>query len=366
MRKNGKGCVDIGSRSFRTQSSALEHHKSVLHRYQDGQRVSDQGDHADLVALVERYDPVLDAVGEPTKGDGQIAHFKRRLNTGTGWSSSGFWVVRQDGTATDFSYIDAVKGKPKGRSQDFYGACRQAVALDLIQAKKQAFAQYGDDQGRVECELTGVMVSIDNTHLDHAWPNFSHLVSGFRAARGWSRDIPDGVVSAPADGQMTANFVDSAVADAFRTYQHDQAMLRILSRTANLQTANQARRPRVARLRPSSGRPGSRAMRRHPCFQESPESGLLRRALGLGPAPRPISRSFFSAPSIVVTTDSGSAFVGLTNRPKRATTCSCWVSDSSEPIWPISWCRFMAISSMDWVKAPDGSLFYRYTGETRL
>ncbi|MGC9225440.1 MAG: DCL family protein [Terracidiphilus sp.] len=239
--------VEIGSRSFRTQSSALEHYKAVLHRYQDGQRVSDQDDHADLMALIERYDPVLDAVGEPTKGDGQIAHFERRLNTGTGWSSSGFWVVRQDGTATDFSYIDAVKGKPKGRSQDFYGACRQAVALDLIQAKKQAFAQYGDDQGRVECELTGVMVTSDDAHLDHAWPNFSHLVSGFRAARGWSRDIPDGVVSAPADGQMTATFIDSAVADAFRTYHHDQAMLRILSRTANLQTASQARRPRVAR-----------------------------------------------------------------------------------------------------------------------
>jgi hypothetical protein len=41
--------VEIGSRSFRTQSSALEHYKAVLHRYQDGQRVSDQGDHADLV-----------------------------------------------------------------------------------------------------------------------------------------------------------------------------------------------------------------------------------------------------------------------------------------------------------------------------
>lgn len=102
--------VGIGARSFRTQSSALEHFKALLHRYQDGQRIADQGDHADLVALIARYDPVLDAVGEPTKGAGQIAHFERRLNTGTGWSSSGFWVVRQDGSATDFSYIDAVKG----------------------------------------------------------------------------------------------------------------------------------------------------------------------------------------------------------------------------------------------------------------
>lgn len=73
------------------------------------------------------------------------------------------------------------------------------------------------------------------------------MVSEFRAARGCSRDIPDGVVSAPADGQLTATFIDSSVAGAFRTYDHDQAMLRILSRAANLQTASQARRPRVAR-----------------------------------------------------------------------------------------------------------------------
>lgn len=239
--------VVIGAHSFRTQSVALEHYKTLLHRYQDSQRIGDATDHADLVALIDRYDPVLSAAGEPTKGDGQIAHFERRLNTGTGWSSSGFWVVRQDGTATDFSYIDAVKGKPKGSSQDFYNACRQAVALDLILAKKQAFEQYGDKQGKVECELTGVMVTSDDAHIDHAWPYFAHLVSGFRAARGWSRDIPDGIVSAPADGQATATFLDSTVADAFRAFHHDQAVLRILCREANLQTASSARRPKVAR-----------------------------------------------------------------------------------------------------------------------
>jgi len=239
--------VVIGSLSFRTQKSALDHYKALLHRYQDGDRISDPGDHADLVALVERYDPILDQVGEPAKGCGQIGHFERRLNTGTGWSNSGFWVVRLDGSATDFSYIWAVKGLPGDRSKDFYGACREAVALDLVLAKKRAFAEHGDAHGLVACELTGVMVSIDDAHLDHAWPNFSHIVSGFRAARGWSGDIPDGIVSAPADGQTTPTFVDKAVADAFRDYHHNQAMLRILSKSANLQTASQARRPKIAR-----------------------------------------------------------------------------------------------------------------------
>ena len=79
--------------------------------------------------------------------------------------------VQQDGTETDFSYIDAVKGKPKGRSQDFYNACQQAVALDLVLAKKPALAQYSDDQGRVECELTGRIITIDDAHLANSTNN---------------------------------------------------------------------------------------------------------------------------------------------------------------------------------------------------
>ncbi len=239
--------LEIGGRSFRTQESAQVHYKFLRDRYQDGDRISAPEDHVDLVALIDRYDQILDQVGEPAKGCGQIGHFERRLNTGTGWSTPGFWVVRQDGSATDFSYIRAVKGLPGDRSKDFNDACREAVALDLVLAKKRAFAEYGDAHGLVACELTGVMVSIGDAHLDHAWPCFSHLVSGFRAARGWSGVIPDGVVSAPADGQTRPKFVDQAVVDAFRSYHNSQVILRILSKTANLQTASQARRPNVAR-----------------------------------------------------------------------------------------------------------------------
>ena len=46
---------------------------------------------------------------------------------------------------------------------------------------------------------------------------------------------------------MLSHLHSDGYAHAFRTYHHEQAMLRILSRTANLQTASQARRPRVAR-----------------------------------------------------------------------------------------------------------------------
>lgn len=56
---------------------------------------------------------------------------------------------------------------------------------------------------------------MDDGHVDHSRQNFSHLVSGFRAASGWSRDMPDSVVSAPAYGLMAATFIDSALWQEF-------------------------------------------------------------------------------------------------------------------------------------------------------
>jgi hypothetical protein len=46
-----------------------------------------------------------------------------------------------------------------------------------------------------------------------------------------------GVLSAPADGQTTTNFIDPAVADAFKQFHHPAAILRIVARERNLAIA---------------------------------------------------------------------------------------------------------------------------------
>lgn len=51
----------------------------------------------------------------------------------------------------------------------------------MVLAKKVAFAEYGDDQRRVECELTGVLVTIDDAHLILAWAYFCSGRCGARA-----------------------------------------------------------------------------------------------------------------------------------------------------------------------------------------
>ena len=230
-------------RSWKTQTAALAHFKEMLHRYVDNETIEDRSDHDDLIALLERYDAV--ETDSPSKIGVGVDLFLRKRNGFDGFSTPGFWVRRTDGTETDFSYIWAVKGEPKSNAQEFYDACRAAVAADLTATKKRHFKEHGDAHGRVPCEISGKLITIDEAHLDHAYPAFGHLVVTFRAARGWQHGVPEGVLTKPADGQTTTTFIDAVIGQAFRDFHHQAAMMRIIEKSANLAMAAKQRRPKV-------------------------------------------------------------------------------------------------------------------------
>jgi hypothetical protein len=232
-------------RIWKTKAAALTHYKAMLARYADGAVVEDRCDHDDLVALLERYDEAI--TDGPSKTGVGIDHFTRTRNNFNGYSTPSFWVHRTDGTATDFSYISGVNGQPKGLSREFYDACRAAVQDDLITAKRRFFDEHSDEQGSVPCEITGARIDFENAHLDHAWPTFGQIVAAFRAARTWTREIPVGIVTLPADAQTQSVFQDLVVADAFKAFHHDLAVLRIVQRKINLAMATGQRRPTVQR-----------------------------------------------------------------------------------------------------------------------
>lgn len=95
-------------RHWPRQKDALEHFKEMLGRYTTGERVTDPADHADLCALLTRYDASVPPGAETKIGVG-IEYFSRERNGGEGYSTEGFHVHRKDGTSIDFSYIHAVK-----------------------------------------------------------------------------------------------------------------------------------------------------------------------------------------------------------------------------------------------------------------
>jgi hypothetical protein len=99
-------------RSWRTQTDALNHFKAILARYSNDDTISNPTDHSDLFALLCHYDSSA-ADQEQTKIGVGVDYFKRQSNAEIGWSTDGFWVYRNDGTSTDFSYIKAVKSVSK-------------------------------------------------------------------------------------------------------------------------------------------------------------------------------------------------------------------------------------------------------------
>ena len=164
------------------------------------------------------------------------------MNTGAGFATPGFWLVRPNGEATDFSYLRAVEGRGKSQDLEFADACRRAVAGDLDAFVRGQFA--GARDGMVVCGLTGAPITQAEAHVDHDNPSFGSIILSFRQAQGWGGLVPRGVLTAGADAQTTTTFVGAADEAAFRAFHQAHARLRVVSATANLARAAGQRRPK--------------------------------------------------------------------------------------------------------------------------
>jgi hypothetical protein len=215
--------IVIGTLQFNTQTKALAYFKAMLARYRPGDSI-DATDTVHLHQLIERHVEAAQKIGCG------IARFYVEL---TEKGTHCFWLERLDGSRTDFSYISCVKAKAKSLYQDFKEACREAVAGDLMVAKRAHFDTYGDESGRVPCDITGELLLPHECHLDHAHPmTFEVIVRGFLAAE--QGVLSRSLLSTSQDQQFATTFLDPALAQRFRDYHRRVANLRIIKNQINL------------------------------------------------------------------------------------------------------------------------------------
>lgn len=234
----------IGSLDFGSKSEALAHFKEMLGRYHNNQEIgADDSEH--LHALLARHPEAVDKIGCG------VRRFHKRI---TSKGTSCFWLERENGDVTDFSYISCVNVKGNSLYQEFAEACRETVQPELDQAKKRHFEQYGNQQGRAPCDITGQMIAPYESHLDHKKPmTFQVIVRTFVKAH--RIEIKPDMLSIPADAQFATTFVDLELARRFREYHHEVADLRIIRADANLRLGGSERITRAKRpviLDPSS------------------------------------------------------------------------------------------------------------------
>jgi hypothetical protein len=93
------------------------------------------------------------------------------------------------------------------------------------------------------CAETGERIGRDQAHMDHRAPlTFEVIVTTFLAGRGLSlAQVP---LTTGQDNQVSPEIIDSVLAEAFRRYHAQVALLDIVKNTANLaQSARQRMRP---------------------------------------------------------------------------------------------------------------------------
>jgi hypothetical protein len=221
--------LTIGSRTFATKKVALEHFRQILYAYDVGQRIDGDGA-ADLLELVK-----LHPHREIKVGCG-IRHFTVR---NAAFGTRCFWIIRTDGTETDFSFKAAIDGETPILSQ-VLEAMRNEVSEEILQLKHDYFRKHGDAAHKVPCAETGELVSIYEADADHAAPfTFNVLAITFLEARGLE---PAADLIVPSiDTVCGPQLRDHELAEAWRRFHHRLARVRILSKAVHRARAYQDR-----------------------------------------------------------------------------------------------------------------------------
>ena len=219
--------VEISTKSFPTQKAASEYFREMLNRYASGERVNSD-DTLDLLALVERHPEASNKIGIG------IDHLKV---TTTLEGSNCFYIVRKDGSGTDFSFYSCVTGKAPTRKQEVSEAFREAVKLYIWNKRDNFYKDHSRGDGLLPCAKTKEWIRRDEGHIDHMPPmTFEVIVTTFLAGRGLSYDqVP---ISRGADNQTKTVLTDASIAEQFKEYHKSVATLDFVKSSVNLAQAS--------------------------------------------------------------------------------------------------------------------------------
>lgn len=226
--------VILQSVSFANQGEATEHFKAMLARYVPGQWVS-QVDASPLYELLLRHPEA-----ETKIGCGVAAFSVMMTEHGTPC----FRIHRHDGTGTDFSYRQAVVGRPRSAKQEVLRAFRHAVQDDIFALRNTLFGPCDGPSSTVACALTGTPLTRETGHIDHAPPmTFERIVIEYLAVWGYTLEtVP---TTHGADDQVHTRLTDPALAAHFREHHRQVARLIPIRKEINLAQSARHRLPTV-------------------------------------------------------------------------------------------------------------------------
>jgi len=146
-----------------------------------------------------------------------------------------FALERLDGSTTDWSFTKSLRRRPTPHAVKVKGAMRALIREQTQALRLRAFA----DGESPACPYTGELLRPDNSDVDHKSPQtFDNLVVWFLRDRGLG--IDEVAVATNEDGAIGYVLDDVGLAAEWVDYHLENAVLRVISKTANLSHAKRA------------------------------------------------------------------------------------------------------------------------------
>jgi len=208
----------VAGQDFRTQQDLLAYVRAILNRYHLGQ-VLDLFDYPFVIDLLQQHPDAAQKIG---CGASHIY-----VAETPAYHTRCFHLVRQDGSETDFSYLECIRAT--AHDKKVRQALRYAIAAQIFAYKRAAF----DASPIIICPDTGERLAFMTAHVDHRAPlTFERLVADFLAAEGLTFEAIDLIPQ--ADLAYRDELADAQLCERWLAYHLAHAELEIISPTANL------------------------------------------------------------------------------------------------------------------------------------
>lgn len=212
----------VGGKQFKTKTAVIDYTKETL-----------AGSPLGVALTGERFNVLRDLLDLHPEAKQKVGcgveRIEVRSNREFGEKARGFWVVRTDGSETDFSYRKCLEGERAYRNK-FLHTCRYAVR-DHMEAFKAKFFQVATNP---TCPLTGVSLNAKNSHVDHIPPHtFERIVQSFAVLNAIDINDPS-LCENGVDGLIIPTFSSEILRDQFVYFHNAHAQLRVISADANV------------------------------------------------------------------------------------------------------------------------------------
>lgn len=208
-----------GSFGFSRKSEVINHCRKILCIYPEGAKITDSAHHEFLLNLLLNHERYLDKIG---KGMNHFTCYKMPP-----YNNKCFFVVRTDGSEIDFSFMQCIS--PSDHRKDVLQAMRISVSDQILAFKDDFFLLSG---GLPVCPITGLALTKNNTHIDHASPfTFQDLADTF--LESWEIKYKHvRLIESPSGAGSV--FANRLLLSKWQEFHKSHARLRAVHRNANL------------------------------------------------------------------------------------------------------------------------------------